>query len=162
MIGKGQRQPIGVQIRAYIDIDGVLLRDGKQGPELIPRFRRVVSYLKANFDCYWLTTHVRHESGSAGAVAKLTPYLKKARIDPAVLSGIKPTEWETLKTEAIDFSWPFIWLDDDPFPSERRILQENGCADCLASIDWRHRATRLSVRRLKHIRRTLLRRVVCY
>ena len=150
-----------MQITAYIDIDGVLLRDGKQGPELIPRFCRVVSYLKANFDCYWLTTHVRHESGSAGAVAKLTPYLKKARIDPAVLSGIKPTEWETLKTEAIDFGWPFIWLDDDPLPSERRVLEESDCAGGLVIVAWRQRASRLTVRRLKHIRRTLLRRFGC-
>jgi hypothetical protein len=161
MIGKGQRQPIGGQIKAYIDIDGVLLRDGKHGPELIPRFRRVVSYLKANFDCYWLTTHVRHESGSAGAVAKLTPYLKKGRIPPAILSGIKPTEWETLKTEAIDFGWPFIWLDDDPLPSERRVLEENDCAGGLVIVAWRQRASRLTVGRLKHIRRTLLRRFVC-
>lgn len=146
-------------IKVYIDIDGVLLRNGKNGPELIPRFRRVIRYLRANFDCYWLTTHVRHGSGSAGARAKLVPFLKKARIDAEILDGIKPTEWETLKTEAIDFGRPFIWLDDDPLPTERRILQEKGCADNLVDIDWHRRATRLTVRRLRRIRRSILQRL---
>jgi hypothetical protein len=149
----------GTPLKAYIDIDGVLLRNGKSGPELIPRFRRVIRYLRANFDCYLLTTHVRHGSGSAGARTKLAPFLKKARINAEILDGIKPTEWETLKTEAIDFSRPFIWLDDDPLPTERRILQETGCADSLVDIDWRKRATRLTVRRIKRIRRSILQRL---
>jgi hypothetical protein len=146
-------------IKAYIEIDGVLLRTGKSGPELIPRFCRVLRFLRTNFDCYWLTTHVRHGSGSAGASAKLAPHLRKSRIDPAILDGIKPTEWETLKTEAIDFSRPFIWLDDDPLPTERRILQEKSCADSLVDIDWRKRATRLTGRRLRRVRRAILKRI---
>jgi hypothetical protein len=140
-------------IKAYIDIDGVLLRNGKNGPELISRFKRVISFLKANFDCYWLTTHVRHDAGSAGAVKKLMPYLKKARIDPALLDGIKPTVWKTLKTEAIDFSRPFIWLEDDPFLSEVQALRENKCAYNLELVDWRKGETRLTVRRLRRILR---------
>jgi len=146
-------------IKVYLDIDGVLLKNGKSGPELIPRFRRVIRYLCANFDCCWLTTHVRHGSGSAGAVAKLFPYMKKSRIDPAILDGIEPTEWETLKTEAIDFSRPFIWLDDDPLPTERRILKEKSCADSLVDIDWHRRATRLTVRRLRRVRRAILKQI---
>ncbi|MBE3143473.1 MAG: hypothetical protein IMZ61_06045 [Planctomycetes bacterium] len=157
--GQAGLQRPGTLLKVYIDIDGVLLRNGKNGPELIPRFRRVIRYLCANFDCYWLTTHVRHGSGRAGAIAKLTPYLKKSRIDPAILDSIKPTEWETLKTEAIDFSRPFIWLDDDPLPTERRILQEKGCADSLVDIDWRKRAMRLTVCRIKRIRRSILQRL---
>jgi len=146
------------QINAYIDIDGVLIKKGKSGPRLIPRFPQVILYLRSHFDCYWLTTHVRRESGSAGAVAKLAPHLKKSRIDPAILDGIKPTEWETLKTEAIDFNRPFIWLDDDPLPTERRILQEEGRAESLLDINWGNRAGRLTVGRLKQIRRAILRR----
>lgn len=147
-----------VNIRAYIDIDGVLVRNGKFGPELIPRFKPVVAFLKANFDCYWLTTHVRHGSGSEGAERKLAPFLKQAGIDPAILSGIKPTEWETLKTEAIDFGRPFIWLEDDPFPSEIQFLRANKCVHNLELVDWRKRATGLTVRRLRRIlkRRELL------
>ena len=47
-------------IKVYIDIDGVRIRNGKNGLELIPRFRRILSYLSANFECYWFTTHARY------------------------------------------------------------------------------------------------------
>ncbi len=140
-------------IKAYIDIDGVLLREGKNGPELIPRFRRVIRFLVSHFDCYWLTTHVRHGSGSAGAVKKLLPYLNRDRVDPAILAGIKPTEWETLKTEAIDYGGLFIWLEDDPFPSELDVLRKNKCTENFVPIDWKRRETRLTVHRLRWILR---------
>jgi hypothetical protein len=146
------------RIKTYIDIDGVLIKKGKPGPELIPRFARVISFLRANFDCYWLTTHVRHGSGSAGAISKLARFLKQSRIDPAILDGIKPMEWETLKTEAIDFRQPFIWLEDDPLPSERRILQKRGRRQSLIDIDWNNRSTRLTVRRLRLIRASIANR----
>jgi hypothetical protein len=62
-------------IRAYIDIDGVLIRNGKSGPELIPGFRKIIRFLIENFDCYWLTTHVNSDTGSAGAAIILAKYL---------------------------------------------------------------------------------------
>lgn len=146
-------------IRAYIDIDGVLIRNGKRGPELIPKFTRVVGCLKKNFDCYWLTTHVRSGAGSAGAMKKLAPFLKRARIDPDILEGIKPTDWQTLKTEAIEIDQLFIWLEDGLLTAERRICEENGCLESVMMIDWRKRATRLTVRRLRRVRRKALRRL---
>lgn len=145
-------------IRVYIDIDGVLLRNGRGGPELIPRFSRVIGYLKKNFDCYWLTTHVRSGVGGAGAVKKLMPFLKKARMDPGILEGISSTDWQTLKTDAIDFTQPFIWLEDGPLIAERRICEEKGCLDSIMLVDWGKRASRLTVRRLGHVRRKVLRR----
>jgi len=144
-------------IRAYIDIDGVLLRNGRGGPELIPRFPRVIGYLKKKFDCHWLTTHVRSGVGSAGAMIKLSPFLKKANIDPGVLTGIKPTDWQTLKTEAIDFTQPFLWLEDNPLIAERRTCEENGCLDNIVMVDWGRRAARLTVKRLRRVRRKVSR-----
>jgi hypothetical protein len=143
-------------MRAYIDIDGVLIRNGRRGPRLIPKFPRVIRYLKKNFDCYWLTTHVRSGVGSAGALNKLAPYLKKARIDPGILEGINPTDWHTLKTEAIDFTEPFIWLEDSPLIAERRICEEKGCLDSIVLVDWEKRASRLTVRCLRRVRRKAL------
>ena len=145
-------------IRVYIDIDGVLLRNGRGGPELIPRFSRVIGYLKKNFDCYWLTTHVRSGVGSAGAMKKLMPILKKARMDPGILDGISSTDWQTLKTEAIDFALPFIWLEDSPLIAERRICEERGCLDSIVLVDWGRRTSRLTVWRLGRARRKVLRR----
>jgi len=140
-------------IRAYIDIDGVLIRSGKAGPELIPRFPRIMKYLMKNFDCFWLTTHVRSEVGSGGAVRKLAPYLKKSHVDLSILDGIKSTDWRTLKTEAIEFDQPFVWLDDNLLTAERQICEDKKCLDSVVAIDWEKRASRLTVRRLKRIRR---------
>ena len=147
-------------IRAYIDIDGVLIRSGTGGPELIPRFRRIIRYLKKHFDCYWLTTHVRHDSGSAGASWKLAPFLKERRIDRQVLDGIKPTTWQTLKTEAIDFAQPFIWLEDNILSVERQILEERCRLNSLVEVDWKKRPMRLTVRRLRKARKDILRRPI--
>ena len=145
--------PDNLVIKAYIDIDGVLIRNGKSGPKLIPRFSRVIKYLKKNFDCYWLTTHVKYDTGSAGAVTKLAEYLKEAKINPRILDDIKPTVWRTLKTEAIDFSQPFIWLDDYLLSAEYSILHERRCLDSLVIVDWRKRSARLTVRHLKKYRK---------
>ena len=149
----------GLMIKAYIDIDGVLIRNSKSGPKLIPRFGRIVRYLTKNFDCYWLTTHVKQDTGSAGAVSKLGGYLKEANISPRILDGIKPTAWRTLKTEAIDFGQPFIWLDDNPLSVEFSILHERRCLDSLVIINWQKRSARLTVRRLKKYRKDAYRRL---
>lgn len=140
-------------IKAYIDIDGVLLRNGKNGPELIPRFRRIIRYLLNNFDCYWLTTHVNSDTGSTGAAIKLAKYLNQDHISPRLLDGIKPTSWRTLKTEAIDFEQRFIWLDDTLFSAERKILDDRACLASFIRVDWKKRSSRLTVRRLKKVRR---------
>ena len=51
---------------------------------------------------------------------------------------IKPTIWGALKTDAIDFSSEFIWLDDYIMNAELAVLavlKENGCADSVYRID---------------------------
>ena len=37
---------------------------------------------------------------------------------------IKPTDWGTLKTDAIDFGEEFYWLDDYPFQAELNVLKD--------------------------------------
>ncbi|MBT6004941.1 MAG: hypothetical protein HOG79_04410, partial [Prolixibacteraceae bacterium] len=55
--------------KIYLDIDGVLLmKDGS-----IPDFAvELISFLKENFECYWLTTHCR--GGENKAVQYLSKY----------------------------------------------------------------------------------------
>ena len=40
-----------------------------------------------------------------------------------LLKTIKCTNWQTLKTEAIDFDIEFIWIEDGPFDSEIKVLK---------------------------------------
>jgi hypothetical protein len=34
--------------------------------------------------------------------------------------AVRPTNWDALKTEAIDFESDFYWLDDNPLQVERK------------------------------------------
>ena len=51
------------------------------------------------------------------------------------LKTIKQTDWETLKTEAIDFKSDFIWLDDYPFESEKAVLKRHHKLNTLIIVD---------------------------
>lgn len=103
----------------YLDIDGVLLANENN---LAIGAVEFIKYASDNFDVYWLTTHCM-DGDSSHAVEylqrateiDLTPYLKK----------FKPTEWGIAKTEAIDFTKPFLWFDDDCYGGEKQILSEN-------------------------------------
>ena len=55
----------------------------------------------------------------------LRPYLEK----------LKPTKWSLMKTEAIDFSKPFLWFDDDCFSGERIELNKNGVFNSWIEVD---------------------------
>ncbi|MBP9751491.1 MAG: hypothetical protein KBD19_01345 [Candidatus Moranbacteria bacterium] len=113
--------------KLYLDIDGTLIRRGVPA-EGIAEF---LVFATEHFDCYWLSTHCQ---GDAKAVflylvgklpGEAIPHLRK----------IKATSWDTLKTEAIDFSGPFFWLDDHLFDAERQMLVEYGALDRHILID---------------------------
>ncbi len=47
----------------------------------------------------------------------------------------KPTDWDVLKTDGIDFTQNFRWLDDAPMESEKLFLMTKGLLDKLILID---------------------------
>jgi len=51
------------------------------------------------------------------------------------LSSIKATNWDTLKTEAIDFDSKFFWLEDSPLQYEIKVLKKNNCFDRLIMVN---------------------------
>jgi hypothetical protein len=51
------------------------------------------------------------------------------------LKQVKETNWSTLKTEAIDFNSDFFWLDDNPFKSEIKVLENLGMRDRLLIVN---------------------------
>lgn len=112
----------------FLDIDGVLLTKKQELPNHIEKF---LPFISENYDCHWLTTHCKGDKNTAAEYLKkyypadLIPYIEK----------IKPTNWNTLKTEAIDLKSKFIWLDDFVFESEKKIMVENNCLQSLILID---------------------------
>jgi hypothetical protein len=117
-----------MKTKIYLDIDGVLLSRRQEVPKgAIDLIRFIVEH----FDCYWLTTHCR--SGVNKTISYLSPFYNETTL--VLLEQIKPTEWETLKTEAIDFKANFYWLEDYPFESELRVLEKYGKSDRLFKIN---------------------------
>lgn len=79
----------------------------------------------------WLTTHCQ---GDAETPIEHVGHLFDAETI-ALMRKIKPTQWKVAKTEAIDFTKPFLWFDDDCFPDERGVLQRHGVFDNWIEVD---------------------------
>jgi hypothetical protein len=112
----------------YLDIDGVLIT--KQGVEAnhLTGFLEAVTTWQS---CLFLSTHCK------GDTAHALEYLSQVVSDDALnlLERVEPTNWSTLKTEAIDFNAPFIWLDDYAFHAEREVLAEHDALRQLIMVD---------------------------
>ena len=111
-------------INIYLDIDGVLLANENNLALHAKEFLFRVLEKNPN-TTYWLTTHCQGDSE--------TPIQHVGHLFDietiALMRNIKPTRWGTAKTEAIDFSKPFLWFDDDCFPDERASLINHGVLD---------------------------------
>ena len=123
----------------YIDIDGVLL--GRKSPAeletgLANGAERFLKVAVKYYNCYWLTSHCKN-GNLKDVLDRLRPYATKRIIKLA--EQIKPTNWHGRKTNAIDFSEDFLWVEDNLFDSEKAILQEQGCLDKLIEVDTRER-----------------------
>ncbi len=113
----------------YLDIDGVLLANEEN---LSIGAIEFIKYASDNFEVYWLTTHCMNgdpthavEYVQRTTDENLRPYLQK----------FKPTAWSLKKTDAIDFTKPFLWYDDDCYSGERLSLKENNVFNSWIEID---------------------------
>jgi CheY-like chemotaxis protein len=109
----------------YLDIDKTLI----DGPNPAPHLEEFLEYAVNNHNCYWLTTRDKGEitessNGRTHAAIQMTFYVSKDKWK--YLDKIKTVKWNTWKTEGIDWSEDFLWLDDYVFPEEIRVLKEKG------------------------------------
>lgn len=119
-------------MNVYLDIDLVLLVDEYHTANYAHEF---LEYLYQNYreSTFWLTTHCRGNAKTA--VERLSKVFKPETMK--LIQDIKPTNWSTAKTEAIDFSQPFITFDDDLFDDEREELIKHGVLDNWVLVDLR-------------------------
>lgn len=115
-------------IRCY-HIDGVLLKNKED--KAVEGISSFVRFIVSNFDCYWLTTHCKGDAQAA--MDYLSEYLTCE--DLKLLQKVKATDWNTLKTEAIDFTSDFYWIDDYAMNAEKEILQMKGKLDSLILVE---------------------------
>ena len=116
--------------KLYLDIDGVLLTD--RHTQAAPGVAAFVEFVTQHFACYWLTTHCKGDS--APALRYLAQFLSPATLE-LLRQTVQPTNWDVLKTEAIDVKADFYWLDDSPFQSEIAYLRTHGMVDRLMVIN---------------------------
>jgi len=116
-------------MKIYLDIDGVLIKsDGSPSPYVY----EFLSYCVSSHECFWLTTHCRFNDPE-NAVSYLSDKLSDKCLP--LLKQIKGTEWDILKTDALDFSSDFLWFDDYLMQSEEKVLEEHNARDKQILID---------------------------
>ena len=124
----------------YLDIDGVLLTDSLENHgNPTPHSEELLKVATTKHKCFWLTTHCH------GGENRTTEYLYpkfplKVR---EYLDKISPTNWGSWKTDAIDFSQDFRWLDDDIYQPEYDALTKNSCSEKLITVNLRENPNQL-------------------
>lgn len=101
----------------YLNIDEVPLIKDKKIAQYADDF------LEAILKKYPDSTYFLAAKGESDARDILRPFLKPETA--FLLDKIKPSKWNELKTEAIDFETDFLWFDNDLWPDELKILEKN-------------------------------------
>jgi hypothetical protein len=114
----------------YLDIDGVLLANENAVANYADEFIQKIIELFP-YTTYWLTTHCWR--GENRTHALLTPFLQPET--NVLLDKIILTEWGEEKTDAIDFSQPFMWFDDDLYEKERQVLLRHNALENWIEVD---------------------------
>lgn len=117
-------------MNVYLDIDGVLLANENNAANYADEFLQAVlaAYPEST---YWLTTH--NWGGENRTKEVLAPHLKPETVP--LLEKIKPSVWNEMKTDGINFSEKFIWLDDDLWEDELKVLERHNATDNFILID---------------------------
>ena len=129
-----------LKTKIYLDIDGVLL-DHRTGQPARHAEQLIDFLTSGHYDVYWLTTHCNGDTGPT------MEYLSRHFSGKTLkrLARIKATEWESLKTEAIDPYSDFIWIDDHPFQTEIAGLDAIRRREALCLVDLSRRDELLNV-----------------
>jgi hypothetical protein len=111
-------------INIYLDIDGVLLSNDRNQALYASKF---LKYVLEHYPdtTYWLTTHCKGDAETP--IQHIGHLFDNETVE--LMRKIKPTNWDVWKTDAIDFSKPFLWFDDDCFEYERKVLNQNNVFD---------------------------------
>lgn len=112
----------------YLDIDGVILANDKQPAKHAKEF---LKYTTDNYTVYWLTTHCKGDADYT--VNFVNRFFDIETL--GFLKKIKPTNWTTSKSEAIDFSNPFLWFDDQIFDFEKKDLIKHNSLKSWVEVD---------------------------
>lgn len=117
-------------MNVYLDIDGVLLANESNAANYADELLQAILTTYPD-STYWLTTH--NWRGENRTKEVLSPHLKPETVP--LLDKIKPTVWNEMKTDGINFSEKFIWLDDDLWEDELKVLERHNATDNFILMD---------------------------
>ena len=138
----------------YLDVDGGILGRDEAGREaLVPTLEEILEYAARTYRCFWLTTQERGEGD--GVVRHLAPHCSSAVVP--LLRRFQVAHWDALKTEAVDFSRPFIWIDDRPLWTEIKALEDRNCLYSWLRVDAYQNLEDLTVSKIEAKRRQVQR-----
>jgi hypothetical protein len=104
----------------YLDIDGTLIHENLAEAKAAAGLFEFIIALRP-YTTYWLTTHCR-DGNPERAREIMKRYLPEA-LHPDI-NRIKPTVWDTLKTQGVDWSQDFIWFDNDISTIEWKQIEQ--------------------------------------
>lgn len=112
----------------YLNIDGVLLDNNSRPANYSREF---LKYIVPNFNTYWLSS--RAKGNSSLLIKDLSKLFEPTIIQ--LMSRVRPTRWSWAKTQAIDFSRPFLWFDDELVIHERIELIRNNALESWIEVN---------------------------
>lgn len=119
----------------YLDIDGTMIHEDRWDMEN-PAAAGLVEFIISlrPHTPYWLTTHCRdgNPERAREIMKRYLPPELHADID-----RIKPTVWDVMKTEGIDWSQDFIWFDNDISHSEWEKISHGAPAQQAIEVNLR-------------------------
>jgi hypothetical protein len=100
----------------YLDVDGVLLFYHEYNHFLL---NFIADNVEKFHRLFWLSAWTHN--GDSDQLLKAHPIFE-------IIQNIKAVKWNELKTEAIDWSRPFVWIEDGILVAEREIFNQRAIA----------------------------------
>ena len=136
----GCRCLLSGKVNIYLDIDGVLLRDGTPTAHCFAFLRWAVESHRP----HWLTTRDAHGQ-HAGILRDFRHAMGSPELPSeieALLKAVRPTRWSLSKVSGIDLASDFVWIDDAPLAVEIEALRGRGLLDRLCLSQMRREVVR--------------------
>ena len=121
----------------YLNVDGVLLDDNSRPANYSREF---IKYIVPNFPTYWLSSRAKDKNSMI--IKDLSVVFEPKIIQ--LISTVRWTRWSFAKTQAIDFSRPFLWFDDELVVHERLELIRNNALESWVEVNLAKDENRLA------------------
>ncbi|MGI6612040.1 MAG: hypothetical protein ACOX0Z_00475 [Candidatus Nanosyncoccaceae bacterium] len=112
------------KLNIYLDVDGVLRGTASPKSDIIELLEYCLAHHPTS--TYWLTTHCKH--GENRVDRALRGEFPDELVEQ-IYNTFQPTDWDVLKTDAIDFASDFVWFDDNLLWSEKAMLKKHDALD---------------------------------